>query len=84
MCLAIPGRILSLSGEDPLVRTGRVDFGGVIKEIHLAFTPQASIGDHVLVHIGFAIAVIDETEAERVLTGLRELATLDDDDRAAP
>lgn len=84
MCLAVPGRILSLSGEDPLVRTGRVDFGGVIKEINLAFAPQATIGDHVLVHVGFAIAVIDEVEAERVLAALGELATLGDDDKAAP
>jgi hydrogenase expression/formation protein HypC len=45
MCLAVPGRVLSLSGDDPMARTGRVDFGGVLKEINLAFTPEAAAGD---------------------------------------
>lgn len=74
MCLAVPGRILSVSGNDPLMRVGRVDFGGVIKEINLAFVPDAEIGDHVLVHVGFAITVINEAEAARVFEHLREIA----------
>jgi hydrogenase expression/formation protein HypC len=45
MCLAVPGRVLSLSGDDPVTRTGRVDFGGVVKEINVAFVPEAGIGD---------------------------------------
>lgn len=76
MCLAVPGRILSVSGDDPLTRLGRVDFGGVIKEINLAFVPEASVGDHVLVHVGFAIAKIDEAEAARVFDHLREIGEL--------
>jgi hydrogenase expression/formation protein HypC len=58
MCLAVPGRVLDSAGDDLLTRTGRVDFGGVIKEISLAYTPEAVVGDHVLVHVGFAIAVL--------------------------
>jgi len=73
MCLAVPGRILSLSGDDPLLRTGRVDFGGLVKEINLAFVPEARVGDHVLVHVGFAISVLDAAEAERVFALLREM-----------
>lgn len=73
MCLAVPGRILSIGDEDPVMRTGRVDFGGVVKRVNLAFVPEAAIGDHVLVHVGFAITVIDEEEAARVFTHLREI-----------
>jgi hydrogenase expression/formation protein HypC len=76
MCLAVPGRLLDLSGEDPLTRVGRVDFGGVVKEINLAFAPEARVGDHLLVHVGFAIAVIDEAEAGRVFAHLREIGEL--------
>jgi hydrogenase expression/formation protein HypC len=74
MCLAIPGRILGIAGDDPVLRLGRVDFGGVAKEINLAYVPQARVGDYVLVHVGFAITVLDEAEAERVFALLREAA----------
>jgi hydrogenase expression/formation protein HypC len=68
MCLAIPGKLLDVSeGGDPLFRTGRVSFAGIVKEIQLAYTPEARPGDYVLVHVGFAIATIDETEARRTL-----------------
>lgn len=73
MCLAVPGRILSVCGDDPMTRLGRVDFGGIIKEINLAFAPEAFVGDYVLVHVGFAIAVIDAAEADRILAHLQEL-----------
>ena len=82
MCLAVPGRILSIEGEDLLMRVGRVDFGGLVKEINLAYVPEAAIGDHVLVHVGFAITVIDETEAARVFDYLREIGDLAEE--AAP
>jgi hydrogenase expression/formation protein HypC len=81
MCLAVPGRILSVSDGDPLMRVGRTDFGGIIKEINLAYVPEARVGDHVLVHVGFAIAVIDEEEAGRVFEHLRELGELADEDQ---
>ncbi len=79
MCLAVPGRILSLSGEDPLTRMGRTDFGGLLKEINLAYVPEARVGDYVLVHVGFAITIIDEAEARRVFETLRLLDDLSDD-----
>jgi hydrogenase expression/formation protein HypC len=78
MCLAVPGRVLDSSGDDPLTRVGRVDFGGVVKEINLAFAPEAGVGDYVLVHVGFAIAVIDETEAARIFAHLEEIGELAD------
>lgn len=81
MCLAVPGRILSMSGDDPLTRLGRVDFGGIVKEINLAFAPQARVGDHVLAHVGFAIAVIDEAEAARVFEHLREIGEIEERDK---
>jgi hydrogenase expression/formation protein HypC len=67
MCLAIPGRIEAITDPAPLTRRGRVDFGGVVKEIHLAFVPEAEVGDHVLAHVGFAIARISAAEAQRTL-----------------
>ena len=76
MCLAVPGRLLSVTGEDPLTRIGRVDFGGVVKEINLAFVPEARIGEYVLVHVGFALTVIDENEAVQVFEHLREMGEL--------
>ncbi len=76
MCLAVPGRVLSLTGDDLLTRMGRVDFGGVVKEINLAYAPEARVGDYVLVHVGFAITVIDEAEADRVFDHLREIGDL--------
>jgi hydrogenase expression/formation protein HypC len=68
-----------VAGDDPLTRTGRVDFGGVVKEINLAFAPEAGVGDHVLVHVGFAITVIDEAEAARVFAHLREIGEIGED-----
>ncbi len=73
MCLAVPGRVIDIAGDDPATRTGRVDFGGIVKEIHLAFVPEVRPGDHVLVHVGFAITVIDEAEARRVRAWLEEI-----------
>ncbi|MBS2132201.1 HypC/HybG/HupF family hydrogenase formation chaperone (plasmid) [Burkholderia thailandensis] len=67
MCLAVPGEILSVDGDDPLTRQGRVAFGGIVKQANLAYVPEARPGDYVLVHAGFAIAVIDEGEALRTL-----------------
>lgn len=84
MCLAIPGQVLSIAGDDPLMRTGRVDFGGVVKEINFAYVPEVSVGEYVLVHVGFAISVLDEAEAERVFGYLREIGALEaEEDRTA-
>ncbi len=81
MCLAVPGKILSISGEDPLTRTGRIDFGGIQKPASLAYVPDAKVGDYVIVHVGFAISRVDEEEAQKVFEYLREmdeLAALED------
>ena len=76
MCLAIPGQLLDIKGDDPLMRSGRVSFGGIVKEINLAYTPEAKINDYVLVHVGFAISIIDEVEAERVFSYLDEIGEI--------
>jgi hydrogenase expression/formation protein HypC len=76
MCLAVPGKIISIEGEDPVFRCGRVNFGGVVKQINLAYVPEAKIGDYVLVHVGFAISTIDESEAEEVFEYLRQIGEL--------
>jgi len=67
-----------VTGDDPLARCGRVDFGGIVKEVSLACTPDAAIGDYVIVHVGFALSRIDETEAERVFSYLKEMDELRD------
>lgn len=79
MCLAVPGRVLTIGGDGSLTRVGRVDFGGIVKEINLAFVPEAGVGDFVLVHVGFAITVIDEDEAGRVFRYLQEIGELADE-----
>lgn len=71
MCLGIPGEVRSVvEGE---LRTGRVDFGGVVKEVCLAYVPEAGVGDFVVVHAGFAISRIDRDEAARVFSYLEEI-----------
>jgi hydrogenase expression/formation protein HypC len=76
MCLAVPGKIVSIDGTDPLLRSGRVDFSGVVKHVNLAYVPDARVGDYVLVHVGFAINTIDESEARQVFEYLREMDEL--------
>ena len=78
MCLAVPGKILSIEGDDPFLRTGRVDFAGIVKNINLAYVPEAQVGDYVLVHVGFAINTIDEQEANQVFEYLRQMGELAD------
>ena len=80
MCLAVPGQIVELiDAQDPLTRRGQVDFGGVVKEVNLAFVPEAGLGDYVLVHVGFAMSRIDPDEAARVFSYLREISELEAD-----
>jgi hydrogenase expression/formation protein HypC len=73
MCLAIPGRIVTITDDGPLTRRGRVDFSGIVREVNLAFVPEAGVGDYVIVHVGVALSVVDEREAERVFEYLREI-----------
>jgi hydrogenase expression/formation protein HypC len=76
MCLAVPGRILSIDGSDPILRAGRVDFAGIVKRVNLSYVPDAQVGDFVLVHVGFAISMVDEAEAAQVFSYLREMGDL--------
>jgi hydrogenase expression/formation protein HypC len=73
MCLAVPGQVMSVEGSDPMLRTGRVSFGGIIREASLAFVPEAGEQSWVLVHAGVAIGVVDEAEARRMLETLESL-----------
>jgi len=74
MCLAVPGRVVEIIDPgDIAFRRAKVDFGGIRKDISLAYTPEAEIGHYVLVHVGFAISVIDEAEARRVFEYLEQM-----------
>jgi hydrogenase expression/formation protein HypC len=74
MCLAVPGKIISIRGDDPLMRMARVSFGGVVKEVSLAYLPEAGVDDYVIVHAGFALSRIDEQEALAVFEELSKLS----------
>ena len=74
MCLAVPGKILSTAGDDAITRLARVSFGGVVKEISLAYLPEAKVDDYVIVHAGFALSIVDEAEAQTVLEYLAQIA----------
>ena len=76
MCLAIPGKIESISGDDPLTRMGKVNFGGILKEASLAYVPEAKVGDYVIVHVGFALSRVDEAEAQKVFAYLKQMEEL--------
>ena len=70
MCLASPGKVLSIDAADPLMRTGKVSFDGLVNQVSFALLPQAEIGSYVIVHAGFAISMVDEEAAERTLADL--------------
>jgi len=79
MCLAVPGRIISVIEDGNLgLRRGKVDFSEIRKDVCLDYTPEARVGDYVLVHVGFALSVVDQEEASRVFEALRELDQLDE------
>ena len=78
MCLAVPGKILKIEGDDPLTFNGKVDFAGIVKQVNLAYVPEAKTGDYVLVHAGFAISVIDAEQAGLVFECLRKMDANDD------
>jgi hydrogenase expression/formation protein HypC len=76
MCLAVPGKIISIAGSDPQLRSGRVNFGGIVKEVNLGYVPEAKVDDYVIVHVGFAISTVDQAEAEQVFEYLRQMGEL--------
>lgn len=77
MCLGVPGRIESVGVDVAGVRSGRVSFGGVEREVCLAYVAEAGVGDWVVVHVGFAISTVDAVEAERTLAWLERLGEVE-------
>ena len=84
MCLAIPGQIISINSGEAFAHMGRVNFGGIVKEVSLAYVPEANVGDYVIVHVGFAISTLDEAEAHQVFAYLREMDELAELEDNAP
>jgi hydrogenase expression/formation protein HypC len=77
MCLAVPGKIIGILNDDSLQRSGRVDFGGVVKDVNLSLVPDARVDDYVIVHVGFALHTIDEREAKKIFEYLHEIGDVD-------
>lgn len=79
MCLAIPGKLLSIDVElDDVFRQGKVSFGGIIKDVNLCMLPEAKVGDFVMVHVGVAISVVDEEEARQTFEYLRQMGEVEE------
>ena len=79
MCIAVPGQIKSITGDDPLMRLARIDFSSVMRDINIVLVPEARVGDWVLVHAGVAIGLIDEEEATRTIEAIRDISGFDGD-----
>jgi hydrogenase expression/formation protein HypC len=80
MCLGIPGKIVEIWGEeDQFLCMGKVDFGGISREVSLAYVPEAKIGDYVIVHVGFALHTIDEEEAHETLALFKEIGAIEEE-----
>ncbi len=83
MCLAIPGQVIHIEApQSDTLRLASVAFGGIEKQVNLCFVPEARVGDHVLVHVGVALSVVDEAEALQTLDYLRRMGELDDPEQA--
>ena len=78
MCLGVPGKIVETYQADGL-KMGKVDFGGVVRETCLEYVPEAEVGDYVIIHVGFAISIVSEEEAQATLETLREIMRLEDE-----
>lgn len=72
MCLGVPGKVVRIDEFAHGLTMGKVEFGGIVKDVCLAYVPEVKVGDYVIVHVGFAISVVDEKEAERVFEYLRQ------------
>jgi hydrogenase expression/formation protein HypC len=88
MCLAVPGQIVSLidpggdAQTNSLLRSGKVSFSGILREVNLAYVPEAQVGDYVIVHVGFALSLLDEAEALQTLADIRHLSPVASGDLA--
>jgi hydrogenase expression/formation protein HypC len=78
MCLAVPGKIVDIYNVDGLLM-GKIDFGGVTRDACLAYIPGAKVGDYTIIHVGFALNLLDVKEAKETLALLDEIASLDDE-----
>ncbi len=78
MCLAIPGKVIEIQPDAAGVRMAKANFGGIVKQVCLEYTPEVNCGDYVLVHVGFALGKVDEAEAQRTYAALRELNQLNE------
>jgi hydrogenase expression/formation protein HypC len=78
MCLAVPGKVIAVEQKEG-VRTGRVQFGGIVRQACLDFVPEAQDGDYVMVHVGFAISVVDKEEAKRTYALLESMGALEEE-----
>jgi hydrogenase expression/formation protein HypC len=78
MCLAVPGKIIEVTQRD-LMRMAKVDFGGVVKEVCLAYLPDLEVGDYAIVHVGFAIQKLDEASALETLAEFERMGALDEE-----
>ena len=79
MCLAIPGKLLSITNQlDETFRFGNVSFGGMTKEVNLCMVPEAKVDDYVLVHVGVAISIVDEEEAKKVFSYLKDMGEVEE------
>jgi hydrogenase expression/formation protein HypC len=76
MCLAIPGKVVEIQQDAQGVRMGKTNFGGIVKQVCLEYTPEVQCGDYVLVHVGFALSKVDNAEAERTYKLLEEMSQL--------
>ena len=76
MCLGIPAKILEIQGDD-LMRTAKVDFGGIVREAALAYVPEAQVGDYVIVHVGFALSILNQEEAQETWRLLQEIGVVE-------
>jgi hydrogenase expression/formation protein HypC len=77
MCLAVPGKIFEINDSDELLRTAKVSFGGALKVINISFIPEAKVGDYVLAHVGFALNIIDEEEAQKTMDYLKQIGDIE-------
>jgi hydrogenase expression/formation protein HypC len=76
MCLAIPGKLIEIAADPNGVRMGKANFGGIVKQVCLEYTPEVEVGDYVLVHVGFALSKVNEEEAARTYALLDEMKQL--------
>ena len=77
MCLAVPGKVISIDDSDPELKMAEVDFSGIIKEISVQWLPEVQVGNYILAHVGMALNIIDEEDAKETLRLLKELGELD-------